>query len=744
LYSGLVNSRPDLVFSLEPVIYPVPDLNILKDPRNLQTLTQFKSDAQLGEQNITADIYQTDKNCGAHTVSYVLAGYSLGGWAVHDALHELNRTQLGSAELREIAGVALFGDAKFVPFQGIVRDYKLADINFGMAALAVDQSADGVPGKIGSKTGSWCFPTDPVCQVLPDPKTWAAELAQCVLNNQTLCAHFQYPDGETSKAVTFLGPFLPPVSRWPQLTTLTAPPDGTVGAAYSWTATLAPAGAYTWNGAGNLPPGLSFSKMGVLSGVPTQAGTFTFEVRASTANDHPYGTAPVTVTINPRSAGWTPIQMPLPAGAAANPGVNWGSLVCPSTTACVGDGTYLDSSSSSQGFLVTGSGTTWTATKAPLPGGAANGALSGVACPSAGECVAVGQYKDSSGNGEGVLLTGSGTTWTATEAPLPGDAIIDPSSADPFIASIASVACPSVGDCVAVGSYQDSSGQRQGLLVTGSGTTWTATKAPLPDGASAFPGAEVDGVSCASATACVAIGSYQDSSGQLQGLLLTGSGTTWGATRATPPSGAAYDLIYPLESVACASGMPCVVVGSYYDSAKTRQAVLLTWSGTTWTDAEPQLPADASTYGTVFEYGYATCSSAATCVVAGGYEGGDKGGVLLTGSGTTWAVTEAPVPANGVAPGGGHNGPFYPGSVACPAATQCIAAGNYTDTSAHDQGMLLTGSGTTWAAAEAPLPSGAVLGFLSGIACTSVTDCVVGGTYTNSGGLQGLLLIGPG
>ena len=317
-------------------------------------------------------------------MSYVLAGYSLGGWAVHDALQKLNKT----GQLGEIAGVALFGDAKFVPFQGIVRDYKLDDINFGIAALAVDQSADGVPSAIASRTGSWCFPTDPVCQVLLDPKAWAAELAQCVLGNQALCAHLQYSGGETSKAVTFLGPFLPKVSQWPHLT-LTAPPDGTVGASYSWTATLAPAGAYTWSWAGNLPPGLSFSAAGVLSGVPTQAGTFTFQVRATTtANGHPYGTAPVTVTINSPSGGWTPIKMPLPGGAAANPGVRWGSLVCPSTTACVGDGTYRDSSGSDQGFLVTGAGTTWTASEAPLPAGAISdqshpASLASVACPSA-------------------------------------------------------------------------------------------------------------------------------------------------------------------------------------------------------------------------------------------------------------------------------------------------------------------------------------------------------------------------
>ena len=42
--------------------------------------------------------------------------------------------------------------------------------------------------------------------------------------------------------------------------------------------------------------------------------------------------------------------------------------------------------------------------------------------------------------------------------------------------------------------------------------------------------------------ACVAIGSYLDSSGQFRALLVTGSGAAWGATRAALSSGAAYPL----------------------------------------------------------------------------------------------------------------------------------------------------------------------------------------------------------
>ena len=86
-----------------------------------------------------------------------------------------------------------------------------------------------------------------------------------------------------------------------------------------------------------------------------------------------------------------------------------------------------------------------------------------MACPSASSCVAAGDYTDSSGNGQGLLVTGSGTSWTAAEAPLPANAAADP------VAGLGSVACPSASSCVTAGVYDDSSGNRQGLLVTGSG-----------------------------------------------------------------------------------------------------------------------------------------------------------------------------------------------------------------------------------------------------------------------------------
>ena len=60
----------------------------------------------------------------------------------------------------------------------------------------------------------------------------------------------------------------------------TSAPPGTVGAAYSLALSAEGSGAQVWSvTAGSLPPGLTLSSAGALSGTPTTAGDFTFTVR---------------------------------------------------------------------------------------------------------------------------------------------------------------------------------------------------------------------------------------------------------------------------------------------------------------------------------------------------------------------------------------------------------------------------------------------------------------------------------
>ncbi len=77
----------------------------------------------------------------------------------------------------------------------------------------------------------------------------------------------------------------------PALTiTSTSPlPNGTVAAAYSYSLTATGGTApYTWTASGSLPPGLSLSSGGQITGTPSAGGTYQFSI---SVNDSAYGSA---------------------------------------------------------------------------------------------------------------------------------------------------------------------------------------------------------------------------------------------------------------------------------------------------------------------------------------------------------------------------------------------------------------------------------------------------------------------
>jgi hypothetical protein len=313
-----------------------------------------------------------------------------------------------------------------------------------------------------------------------------------------------------------------------------------------------------------------------------------------------------------------------------------------------------------------------------------------VVCPSVAVCVVVGSYVDSSPAYRGFLLTGSGKSWSAVEAPLPANA-----EASPDVV-MSSVACPSAAVCVAAGTYFPDSSRQRGLLLTGSGKSWSAVEAPLPANASGW-GAYISSVACSSVAACVAAGNYPLTQVSSQGLLLTGSGKTWSAVEAPLPANAAGpdDNEVEISSVACPSAAACVAAGTYnMGTAQFRQGLLLTGSGTSWSAVEAPLPANAEAGDPEAGDGAPSavaCPSAAVCVAAGTYVSDladDQQGLLLAGTGKSWSAVQAPLPANGSEPD--RYDPAGVSAVACPSVAVCVAVGSYGDSSGDLQGLLIT------------------------------------------------------
>jgi hypothetical protein len=156
-----------------------------------------------------------------------------------------------------------------------------------------------------------------------------------------------------------------------------------------------------------------------------------------------------------------------------------------------------------------------------------------------------------------------------------------------------SVSCPAAGSCIAVGDYQDTSGNRDAFAETFSGGAWSAVTIPMtglvPAGRSVN---SFTGISCAAAGSCTVTGTYQDVSGQTaaagiaHGLLASLSGGTWAATTA-PMAGLEPPPIYTTDlpdvpvtpaSVACPAAGSCVAVGDYADPGKSLHGLIETLS----------------------------------------------------------------------------------------------------------------------------------------------------------------------
>ena len=405
-------------------------------------------------------------------------------------------------------------------------------------------------------------------------------------------------------------------------------------------------------------------------------------------------------------------------------------------------GSYTDASGGGQGLLAIQSAGAWsTGTEAILPTNAAGDPrvkLTGVSCASAGNCTAIGSYIDASGHTQGVGLTETNGTWAR------GVELIHPAfvnvSADPRI-SLNGISCAAAGDCSVVGTYLDNNGHPEGMLLTQINGVWGTSpardaEATLPGDAAAEPAVSLTSVSCGAIGECVAVGSYVDSSGHQQGLEISESSTAWDTgVAALLPAGAAANPAVSLTSVSCASAGDCTAVGSYNDASNHTLGLLLSESSGTWmTGLAPTLPADAASSPGV-SLTSVSCPSAGNCDAVGSYDdtAGDLQGLMVTESSGSWASGVAPtVPADA-----GATLFVQVLSVSCADAGDCAAVGNYLDDSFVAHPLLLSQSGGAWSpGVEAALPFGGTFPFADRetAACATGGDCAAAIGYTDTAG----------
>jgi hypothetical protein len=427
----------------------------------------------------------------------------------------------------------------------------------------------------------------------------------------------------------------------------------------------------------------------------------------------------------------------VPGSATLNSGGNAGisSISCAAPGNCAAGGQYTDSSRHVQALVVSATAGTWghaeeiPGTGSLNAGGAAY--VNSLSCSAAGDCAASGQYTDASSKQQVFVVTETAGTWGNAKE-IPATATLNAGGS----ADVYTLSCASAGNCAAGGQYTDSSGHTQAFVVNESHGTWgNAEEVPGTATVNAL-GAAIRSLSCPSAGNCVAGGSFEDALGLQRAFVVNESGGTWGDAKEVPGTatlnagGAAS-----VASLSCSSAGNCAAGGYYRDHSFHFQAFVVNESGGTWASAK-EVPGTA----TLNAGGSAvvislSCPSAGNCSAGGSYKDGSGNSQVFVAneSGGTWGNAEE-MPGMATLKAGFAS--IY--SLSCASAGNCAAGGYYADYSSHAQAFVVNESGGIWASAE-EVPGTAVLNAgggasLMSISCASAGNCSAGGLYKDKSG----------
>ncbi len=273
------------------------------------------------------------------------------------------------------------------------------------------------------------------------------------------------------------------------------------------------------------------------------------------------------------------------------------SVSCPSDGDCMAAGTY-----GGQAVAVSESAGTW-GTAEVLPGSLNSGAgLTSISCSSAGNCSAGGDYTDSSGS-YALVADETDGTWGSVQdlngsfnndaddasdivsvscssagncsaggyytSPAPsigyytyafvvsevdgtwGDVVEVAQPLDAYDSGLASISCPSDGNCSAGGYYAYGADDVQAMVVEETDGVWQPAQ-EVAGSLNVDDYGQITSISCASTGNCSAAGYYSTETASL-GLVVTETDGSWDSGQDVAAS--------PLSSISCPSVENCVAVG---------------------------------------------------------------------------------------------------------------------------------------------------------------------------------------
>jgi hypothetical protein len=361
----------------------------------------------------------------------------------------------------------------------------------------------------------------------------------------------------------------------------------------------------------------------------------------------------------------------------------------------------------------------WSIQPTPNPVGATQSVLSGVSCTSPTACTAVGYFTDAVGAGVPLAERWNGTSWTVQRTPRRVGATSS---------LLFDVSCASPRSCTAVGSFVTRSGSSLALVERWNGTSWSIQSTPNPRQANGGRVSYLGGVSCASTTACTAVGHSGNISGT-SGAALTErwNGAGWTIQRTPHPADATASF---LSAVSCASPRSCTAVG-FANRASGGVTLAERWNGAGWAiqrTPTPAAAADAQLVGV-------SCASVRICTAVGYFTIVTGIDVMLAErwNGTGWTIERTLYPA----------GARYVqlAGVSCATPMSCTAVGLFNNTPGIDVTLAERSNSHDWAIQPTPSPQDATSNTLRSVSCPSPSRCIAVGGFHDRAGIGATLAL---
>ena len=236
-----------------------------------------------------------------------------------------------------------------------------------------------------------------------------------------------------------------------------------------------------------------------------------------------------------------------------------------------------------------------------------------ISCISPGNCTGTGTYYDEAGS-QVFAVTQTDGVWGEYED-IPGLREVNIEGD----ASVTSLSCTSIGNCVLGGYYSLDYDEYEAFVATQTDGVWGSYEnIPGLNEANVGTDAEVDQVSCTSDGECTASGSYRGSSGSIA-FVATQTNGVWSHYEDIPGLQAIASIgDTNADQLSCSSPGNCTVSGTYWVGA-TYQPYVATQTNGVWGNYET-IPgiSQANSYGAAFIKAL-SCGSAGNCSVVGYY-----------------------------------------------------------------------------------------------------------------------------